>query len=420
MRRGLKPGKRIKIFAAFLAMLSAALILECQLYFPETITLFEGERLHVRSSSPYYLEMPASGGGVLTEEGILEHDTYNHFVRLNETGTYETTVKLFGVIPVRTVAVQVEPKMRLAACGNTVGIKIFTKGLVCVGTQALNTSEGHMVDLSREHDVRIGDILLKANDIELSSTEQLGELLAQSDGAPIHFVIRREGRELTKTISPVKTNEGYKLGLWIRDSTAGIGTLTYYDPASGSFGALGHPITDSDTGALMPVSEGSLLKAAVVDVKKGKPGDPGELKGIFKTSEAPLGMVMQNTEQGVFGVLDAPDETVKTYPVASRNQVNEGPATIISNIHEEETAAYKIEIQKVARYQSSGLKDLVIRVTDSRLLEETGGIVQGMSGSPILQNGRIVGAVTHVFVNDPTRGYGIFIENMLAEAEKIK
>lgn len=417
MRRGLKPGKRMKIFAASLAVLTAALILECQLYYPETITLFEGERLHVRSGSPYYLEMPASRGGVLTEEGALEHDSYNQFVRLSATGDYETTVKLFGVIPVRTVAVQVEPKLQLAACGNTVGIKIFTKGLVCVGTQALTTSEGHRVDLSREQDVRTGDILLKANDTELSSTEQLGELLAQNGSAPIHFVIRREGRELTKILSPVKTDEGYRLGLWIRDSTAGIGTLTYYDPKSGSFGALGHPITDSDTGALMPISEGSLLKAAVIGVEKGVQGEPGELKGIFKTSEPPLGVVRQNTEQGVFGILDDPEETVKTYPVASRNQVSEGPATIISNIYQEETAAYEIEIQKVARYQTGGFKDLVIRVTDSRLLEETGGIVQGMSGSPIIQDGKLVGAVTHVFVNDPTRGYGIFIENMLAEAE---
>ena len=419
MKKGLNPRERIKIFAALFAMLTAAMILDCQLCYPDTITLYEGERLYIQTNSPYYLDMPVSTGGVLAEDGTIEHDAYSRFVKLDEVGGYETTIKLFGVIPVRTVSVQVEPKTSLVAGGNTVGIKIFTKGLVCVGTQAVHTKDGRAVDIAREQDIRTGDILLSANDNTLTDTEQISELLEAKGDTPIRFVILRDETELVKELTPVLTEEGYKLGIWIRDSTAGIGTLTYYTE-SGGFGALGHPITDSDTGTIMPVSQGSLLKAAVIDIQKGKPGEPGELKGMFKSSEPPLGVITQNTPNGVFGNLDDIDTTKPTYPVASRNQVQEGKAEIISNINGEETETFEIEIQKTSRYHSNSLKDMVIHIRDSRLLEATGGIVQGMSGSPIIQNGKIIGAVTHVFVNDPTRGYGIFIENMLAEAEKIK
>lgn len=413
MQQRLPLKSRIKLFALFFLILISAMILDCQLCYPETILLYEGERLTDREIAAYSLEVPASAGGVLTENGTLVFDSYSQGFALNETGGFETKVKLFGVVPVRSVKVRVEPAVKVVPGGNTVGIKILTKGLVCVGTQSIEDIQGQTVDVARREDVRAGDIFLMANDKVLSDTDQLAQLLLNSDGSPIRFIIKRNEAELEKKIAPVKTKEGYKLGLWIRDSTAGIGTLTYYNPEHGGFGALGHAITDADTGALMPVSEGNLLQASVIGVLKGKPGEPGELKGVFKSSEIPLGVIEKNTEEGIYGHLYAQTEGETPYPVASSHQVKEGPATIVSNVEGEEKEVFSVEIKKTSRYQLDSHKDMIIHVTDERLLEKTGGIVQGMSGSPILQNGRIVGAVTHVFVNDPTRGYGIFIENML-------
>ncbi len=420
MSWGLTKAGRVKVFFRLLFLLIVAMILECQLRYPETIILFEGESLPTRGNSAYYLDAPTGSQGVLSEDGQLEEDSYNQYVRPNETGGYDMTLKLFGLIPVRSVTVDVQPQTTLAACGNTVGIKIFTQGLVCVGTQAIQESTGRLRDISREQDIRTGDIFLKADETELADTEQMGKIIQESDGRTIRFTLLREGQELVKELTPLNTQDGYKLGIWLRDSTAGIGTLTYYNPENLAFGALGHPIADSDTGTLMPVSQGTLLPATVFNIEKGEKGEPGELKGIFQTSEPDLGVITKNSEQGIFGTLDVPMSEENLYPVASRNQVREGKAFILSNISKNQVERFEIEIQKTMDYYGDGFKDMVIHVTDPDLIERTGGIVQGMSGSPIIQNGKLVGAVTHVFVNDPTRGYGIFIENMLAEAEKIK
>jgi len=420
MEQRLKLTDRIKIFSLLVVTVIAGTILDCQLCYPKAITLFEGEQLKDAKISAFSLEKTVSEAGVLHEDGRLKKDSYNHAIELQSGGEYQTSVKLFGVVPVRTVAVHVEPATELVPGGRTVGIKIFTEGILCVGTQAVQAENGRPYDVARQEDIREGDIFLRAQGEALKETEQLARLLAESRGEPIQFLIRRNGRELQKEVSPIKTGEGYKLGFWMRDSTAGVGTLSYSDPESGAFGALGHAITDADTGALMPVSEGSLLRADIVGITKGKVGEPGELKAVFNMQEELLGVIHQNTPQGVFGTLNHRDEAEKRCLVASGNQVRQGKATILCNIEGEKTEEFQIEIQKTSRYHLDAHKDMVIRVTDERLLEKTGGIVQGMSGSPILQNGKIVGAVTHVFVNDPTRGYGIFIENMLAEAEKIR
>lgn len=202
----------------------------------------------------------------------------------------------------------------------------------------------------------------------------------------------------------------------MRDSTAGIGTLTFYDPVTKGFGALGHGITDIDTGAIMPVQRGELVESNILTVKKGTKGNPGELKGVLIEDSGVLGTIVKNSHYGIYGTLNdaALDKfpNVK-YPIALRNDIKVGPATILANIDGKKVEEYSIEIEKVSRKSANGLKGMVIRVTDDRLLEATGGIVQGMSGSPILQDGKLVGAVTHVLVNDPARGYGILIEWMI-------
>ncbi len=420
MKRGLKTKGRTIVFSCLFFLLISASYIDCRLQYPQKITIFEGEQLNNHSASAYSLSAPVALGGVLSESGNVEADTYDAKLSKNDNGGYDMTVKLFGIIPVRSVTVDVQPETSLVPCGNVVGIKIFTKGLVCVGTQEIKGENGKRHDLSRGADIRSGDIFLTANDTELTDTEQMSQLIEESQGEAMNFTLMRNGETITKQLQPIKTTEGFKLGLWLRDSTAGIGTLTFYNPKDNSFGALGHPIIDSDTETIMPVSNGALLPAKVLSIQKGAKGEPGELKGIFKAGADDIGNITKNDSHGIFGYLTKTQNEPTLYPVASGSQVKEGPATILANIEGESIESYSIEIQKNIPFYTAESKDMIIHVTDHDLLEKTGGIVQGMSGSPIIQNGRIVGAVTHVFVNDPTRGYGIFIENMLTEAEKIK
>lgn len=413
VRKKLRLKKRIILFSGLLAVVAAGLALECNLKYPNHINIFEGELLNLRSSSPYTIDAPANFGGVLEEDGSVGAD--DAYVKADKTGSYEVNLKLFGIIPVRTVEVNVQPQREIVPCGSTIGIKIFTQGLVCVGTSEIKGIDGRTVNLGIDYDIRVADILLSVNGLPLESTEQLAQIVSGSNGDKLVFEIERDGKNLTKELIPVNTKEGYKLGVWVRDSTAGIGTLTFYDKATHQYGALGHPITDADTGALMPVSKGTILNASIFNLKKGEKGTPGELKGIFQSNKTDLGTIEKNTNQGIYGVLNPenlPNEG-HSYPAASKNQVKEGKATILSNIHDERVEEFEIEIQKVIKYNTINYKDMVIKVTDERLLEQAGGIVQGMSGSPILQDGKVVGAVTHVFVNDPSRGYGVFIDNML-------
>ena len=389
---------RIKTFFGLFFLLIVALVLDCQLRSPDTIILYEGETL-VENTSAFSLSVPAGTGGVLSEDGTLEEDSYSRTLRGSQTGDFEMTLKLFGLVPVRSVTVDVQPKRELSVCGDTVGIKFLSRGLVCVGTQSIKTKNGGYRDLAKEQDIRSGDILLTANGQDLEEIEQLEKLIATHGEKPIRFSLQRNGETLEKELTPLLTDSGYRLGIWLRDSTAGIGTLTYYDPETLDYGALGHPITDSDTGVLMPVSNGNLMKAEVFDIDKGKKGEPGQLKGVFQSGEPPLGTVSRNTDQGIFGTLYEAEEGSLVYPVASRGQVEEGPAVIYVNISKDKVEEFDIEIKKNMGYLGSRGRDMVIHVTDPELLSHTGGIVQGMSGSPIVQNGKLIGAVTHVCVN---------------------
>ena len=244
----------------------------------------------------------------------------------------------------------------------------------------------------------------------------LQALLQATGGQPAAIGLRREGKTLNVTAVPVQGEDGsWRLGAWTRDSMAGVGTLTFYDPDTGAYGALGHGITDTDTAQLMPLSSGSIMETSVKAVKKGEKGEPGQLKGDF-TAQHDVGTVSANTTGGIFGTVAEGDFVSGTaLPVAQRSQVTTGPATILSTVSGDDTRAYQVEIVRLCPMNRDG-RDLLLKVTDPQLLETTGGIVQGMSGSPIIQNGRFVGAVTHVLVNDPSQGYGILLEHMLEAA----
>ena len=300
----------------------------------------------------------------------------------------------------------------LVPVGHTVGIKLFAKGVMVVKMPEADTP-------ARECGLQKGDVIVKCGGVSVTSTEQFQSLLQKTGEDETDLQVRRDGQSMTLSVSPEQNEQGaYCIGAWIRDSMAGIGTMTYYDPETGSFGALGHGITDTDTALLIPFSSGSILASTVKAVKKGECGAAGELRGEFDLT-SDLGDLSANTSCGIFGTLSPCEMTERmgeALPVASASQIHEGPATILSNVQGDETKGYDIEIVKVLDGASDG-RDMLLSVTDPELIAATGGIVQGMSGSPILQDGRFVGAVTHVLLNDPTKGYGIFLETMLDAAE---
>ena len=303
------------------------------------------------------------------------------------------------------MAAEVTPRM-LVPVGHTVGIKLFSKGVVVV-----KLSDGGTP--AKACGLRTGDVIVQCGGSTVTSSEQFQSLL-QTCGGAAELEVRRNGDSMTLSVEPERNDQGvYCIGAWIRDSMAGIGTMTYYDPATSTFGALGHGITDVDTAQLMPFSNGSILPSTVKAVKKGEAGSAGELRGDFDLT-GDLGGLYANTSSGVFGTLEAAYAPAQARAVPT-GQPAAGPAVIRSNVQGDEVREYDIEILKTVPGSNDG-RDMVISVTDPALVETTGGIVQGMSGSPILQDGKLVGAVTHVLLNDPTKGYGISIENMLKAA----
>ena len=300
------------------------------------------------------------------------------------------------------MAAEVTPRM-LVPVGHTVGIKLFSKGVVVV-----KLSDGGTP--ARTCGLRTGDVIIQCGGSTVTSSEQFQSLL-QTCGGTAELEVRRNGNSVTLSVEPERSDQGvYCIGAWIRDSMAGIGTMTYYDPATATFGALGHGITDVDTAQLMPFSNGSILPSTVKAVKKGEAGSAGELRGDFDLT-GDLGDLYANTASGVFGTLDGDYAPAQAQAVPT-GEPETGAAVIRSNIRGDEVREYTVEILKTVPNSRDG-RDMVLSVTDPELIEATGGIVQGMSGSPILQNGKLVGAVTHVLLNDPTKGYGISIETML-------
>ena len=309
-----------------------------------------------------------------------------------------------------------DEERQLIPVGKAVGIKLFADGVLVVSVSPVQGTE-ETRSPAKECGLKEGDILLTFNGEKIRSTEHLQAMLAENGETAAELTVQRDGKTLEVTASPVVCEDGgIRLGAWIRDSMAGIGTVTYYDPATGAFGALGHGITDGDTMALMPFGSGSILPSTVKAVKKGSSGSAGELRGNFDLS-GDLGPLCANTDCGIFGTLPA-DCTLVAGEALPVGDAVEGPATIRANVSGDEVREYAVEILKRLPNASDG-REMVISVTDPDLIAATGGIVQGMSGSPIIQNGKLVGAVTHVLLSDATKGYGISMETMLNAGENV-
>lgn len=342
------------------------------------------------------------------------------FISSQSEGNYKMSVSLFGLLRMKEVQVDVWTIDKLKLAGIPIGIYIETDGIMVLGTGVIKGRDGFSYEPAI-HLVQSGDYITKINGVSIENKQDLIEEVQKSEGKEIKLTFRRKEEEITKVIKPIQTASGeYKLGIWIRDNTQGIGTMTYVTE-DGRYGALGHGIADIDTSTLMEISDGAIYETSIMEVIKGENGKPGELVGVIKRQEdGKYGTIEKNSNQGIFGRLTQKENNLwndkEYFPVGLKQEVKIGDAVIYCNTGDE-VEEYQIKIEKIDKNSKQTSKGIVIRIVDERLLDKTNGIVQGMSGSPILQEGKIIGAVTHVFVNDSTKGYGIFIENMLEAME---
>lgn len=306
--------------------------------------------------------------------------------------------------------------------GNSIGVKLKTLGVLVVALSDVENLKGEILSPAAVAGIRIGDTILSVNNEKINSSYEFSKKINQSKGLELNIKLQRDENIMDKSIKSEITKSGEcKIGVWVRESTAGIGTLTFYDKNTGKFAALGHAITDVDTNQILKVGDGSIVESSIISIKKGEKGSPGELRGILFEEEKPIGKIKTNTSCGIYGISN--EEIIKKFnlelvPVAKINEIQEGPAEIITTILGGERKTYSIRIDKLLEQNVPTTKSMLIVVTDKELLEKTGGIVQGMSGSPILQNGKFIGAITHVLINKPEVGYGIYSEWMINELGK--
>lgn len=386
---------------------------------PNHIYVNEGEDLNVNLEVPVSLTL---SGQEIAASSILEpKNTVKAQERVESRSDFMVVCKLFGLVPIKEVEVSVIPSQSVYACGRVIGIYGQTKGVLALRTTEVEDEHGVLVNPA-ENKVLPGDYIYAVNDTPVQTKEELIDAVQQNGQNRIILSLERKGESIEVALDPVCSKEhSYLLGVWVKDDMAGIGTMTYYTPA-GKFGALGHGIGDGETRQLLSITDGSIFKMRLMGIQKGENGTPGELEGvIYYGSDNYLGSVESNDEMGIYGMLDASclEEYCacdSCYEIGYKQEIKEDKAFILSDISGE-VCRYDIEIDALSFQAAGESKGIRFHVTDDELIELTGGIVQGMSGSPIIQNGQIIGAVTHVLVNDPTRGYGIFIENMLETTE---
>ncbi len=326
--------------------------------------------------------------------------------------------KLFGVFPVKDVNVTTTTNRKVSVAGTPFGIKMFSDGVMVVGFSEVLTQTGYQSP-AKLAGLKMGDVIMKLDEFPTKTNEDVEKYIKKNADKPINVVFQRDGKTQKTVLVPVmdKSTRAYRTGMWVRDSSAGVGTMTFYDVQKGMFAGLGHGIKDTDTQKEIPLLSGEIVPVKIVGLTKSQNGQAGELKGTFMTNFA-TGKVLANISSGVYGrIFTVPKENVMD--IASPQEVHTGPAQIITTINGTKPEKYNIMIEKVSLTSTNVNKNMVIHITDERLLSLTGGIVQGMSGSPIVQDGKLVGAVTHVFVNQVERGYGIFAQNMVNTLDSI-
>lgn len=369
--------------------------------------------LRLKEAIPDTVYIRAGQDAGLEEFLDLPLVTYPESIGASENGSYQIPCSFLGIVPLKQVEVKTVEDKELSVCGIPVGLYMETQGVLIVDTGEIMGQDGVLREPAANI-AKAGDYILEVNGCPVTRKKQLISEIQESQGETMKLLVSRKGEAIPLSLDPVQTGEEeYKLGIWVRDNTQGIGTMTYIEE-DGTFGALGHGISDTDTGELLDVSGGELYQAQILSIMKGAKGTPGELSGYIEyQDQKKLGKITTNTEKGIFGKMSNPQQwPVIQAKVGYKQEVKEGKAEIVTDLGDG-AKTYEILITDIYKERSDTNKAFEIQVTDSRLLAKTGGIVQGMSGSPVLQNGKIIGAVTHVFVRDPAKGYGIFIENML-------
>lgn len=394
---------------------------------PNELRLFSGQLKRLQYGVPVHAEVTVDPQ-MLQINGSRKQSMS---VKLNEpislqshqSGHTNMKVKLFGKIPIKTVKVNVVPDLRVIPGGQTIGVKVRSAGILIVGHHQVMDSDGKKHSPGEAAGLKLGDLITKINGSPINEINKITEICKKygNDKQPLQVTYKRGGQLNETLLKPVydADDKAWRLGLYIRDSAAGVGTLTFYAPDQGVYGALGHVITDLDTQTPIEVGEGQILQSSVTSINKSQNGEPGEKRAQFVKEGKVLGNIERNTPFGIFGKMkEIPTHSYSDHavPVAFAEDVKEGPAEILTVVNGQKVERFDIEIAHVSKQSGPATKGMVIKITDKRLLSKTGGIVQGMSGSPILQDGKLIGAVTHVFVNDPSSGYGCFIEWMLQDA----
>lgn len=423
-------GRRPARAAAVLAVILLCLPLWAAAALPAHLRLAQDQDYRLRLHIPVPVTVRTQQSGLLALNGAEVGPTARRVATGGgfslaplALGQAHLDFKLFGWIPLRRMTVDVVPQMKLIPGGHSIGVLLRSRGMMVVGFGQVSPGPRRAGHPARDAGVEIGDVIVRMNGQEVTDEEQAAQMIdtAGRNGVPLYLELRRRGSVVHRMVQPVRDTETgqWRIGLYIRDGAMGIGTLTFYDPDSRRYGALGHIIADSETNEPIEVREGRIVPASVTSIQPGAPGHPGEKVGTPEDSSRWIGSIDLNTRYGIFGDLRQPLANPLIpgpIPVGMASQVQEGPAELITVVEDRTLERFAIEILRINRSADVAGKNLIVRITDPRLLGVTRGIVQGMSGSPILQGGRLVGAVTHVFVNDPSRGYGVLMEWMLHEA----
>lgn len=401
----------MKLYKKFLIVLILIIIYIyfCNIsMFPNNIVLMQGELLEINT---------VFGLNLNSSKTMQASSNLNQKV-IEKTGKLDLNLNFFNLFPIKNVTVNVIPKTTVIPVGKAIGMKMYTEGVLVVGMSEIEGKKPY-----EKSGIEEGDTILEIDNKKINSTDELIECVNSSKGAEMKIKYISDNEEKVTNISPVQTSKNeYKLGLWVRDAAAGVGTLTFYEPSTGNFASLGHGINDVDTYDLINISNGELVTTDILDIVKGENGTPGEIRGSIENGTT-LGNISKNTSLGVYGNITNVGmlnlSKSKEMEVANRSEIKTGKAEIMCELENGKIETYEIEIQKIFTENNQNNKSMLIKVTDEKLIGKTGGIIQGMSGAPIIQNGKFIGAVTHVLVNDSKTGYAVFADLMIKQMREV-